>query len=114
MVTGSAIAKRSHLIASAVEYVGQPFTELLLSSPKPELTWIYSASIATVIELLVVTGFGSNRTPTLSVTDVSVPDGLPNKDKEIGSLVILIMTRAFDMSYMLRNVFPSVTSLFSY
>ncbi|KAF8251783.1 hypothetical protein K440DRAFT_637026 [Wilcoxina mikolae CBS 423.85] len=92
-----AFAKRSHMMSSAVQYVGTSYTELLVCSSKPELTWLHSASVGSVIELLVITGFGVNINRTPNISSVSIfsasKDDTANREEEIGRIVTVLVNR---------------------
>ena len=87
-------AKQPHLISAAVRYAESSYGDLLVCSPKPELAWLHSASVVTVVELLVLTGFGASP----SFASAAAP-----KADEIGQLVTALLKPSFERGHVLRN-----------
>lgn len=69
----------------------------------PELTWLHSATVASLTELLVVTGFGVNRTPNISATNVASAskDEISSRENQIGQILTALMDRSFEKSYLI-------------
>jgi hypothetical protein len=104
--TGHVFANHTYFISSAITYVGKPYTALLISSSNPELVWLHSASVAAIIELLAVTGFGNI---TQSQTDFSTPkDPTKITSDEIGKVVLVVMKRSYEMCFMTGMFFTII------
>lgn len=83
--------------------MGKSYTELLVCSSKPELTWLHSASVGSLIEFLVITGFGVNMVSNLSTTSISSvsKDDMANREDDIGRIVTMLISRSFEMNYVI-------------
>lgn len=95
---------------------------MLVASKKAELSWMHAASIASLIELLLVIDFGraadsGTDTPvTLELLEggssglpTALTHGLEPKEKTtvIGGAVKMIMKRMWEMSYVTGNLSTS-------
>jgi hypothetical protein len=85
-------------------YVGKSYQPLLLASAKPELTWLHSASVGSLIELLVITGFGVNRTPNISSLSIISRDEIAHREDEVGNIITVLMKRSCEMVYVVSGL----------
>lgn len=71
-------------------------------SLNPELTWLHSAVVASLTELLVAIGFGMNRTPNISSTNVASVsiDEITSRENKIGEVLKALMGRTFEKSFL--------------
>lgn len=104
--SGASFAKKSHFISSMLKYVNQEYKSLLLGSSRPELVWMHAASVGAVCEILILTRFGVDTTPVVSVRDnINIPSarGMTEQDKNKGAmkLILRLVGHTFEMSYVI-------------
>ncbi|KAA8898917.1 hypothetical protein FN846DRAFT_961556 [Sphaerosporella brunnea] len=104
------LAKQSHLISSAVQYVTTSYQALFLASAEPGLIWLHSASVGALIELLVVTGLGAKRTSIMALP-LAPRDDCAHRENEIGRIVTVLMKCSFEMAYITGGLCGMVSFL---
>ena len=82
-------------------------TNILLASEKPELAWIHSASVASLLELLIVTSFGVPliSTPARNYNPfLSACMSFETRTLEGGKILQLLLGRAYEMSFITSSL----------